>query len=107
MLALVAPRLVPWLLGERWTEAGRLLTWMAGFAGGISLLEFGKSSLLVEGRVTSLLLVRLAQVSGLGLGLVALLWLEPAEALAAALSVATIVGAATAYARISAYASRV
>ncbi|MEX1026214.1 MAG: oligosaccharide flippase family protein [Planctomycetota bacterium] len=99
--ALAAPAAVPWLLGEPWREAGRALAWMAGFAGGVTLLEFAKAALLVEGRVGDLARVRLAQLAGLGLGLASLAVLEPVAALGAALSMATLAAVGSAYRRLA------
>ena len=70
----LARPVVPWLLGEEWTDAAPLLASLAGVAGGTSLLAMVKMELLATGRFKKLLALRVAQFAGLGAVPLLLVW---------------------------------
>ncbi|MEZ5978528.1 MAG: oligosaccharide flippase family protein [Planctomycetota bacterium] len=72
----LADPLVPWLLGERWSEAAPLLASLALVAGGTSLLALAKMELLATSRLRALLGLRVAQFAGLA-AVPLLLWFAP------------------------------
>lgn len=72
----LAEPVVPWLLGEDWTDAAPLLASLAGVAGGTSLLAMTKMELLATRRFKQLLALRVAQFAGLAT-IPLLLWWRP------------------------------
>ena len=76
---LFADALVPWLLGPTWTPVAPLLVAMVGGVAGVSLFATSKMFLIADRGGRVLLLARLAQFAGLGLGIGASLLFDAVE----------------------------
>lgn len=63
-----ASPLVPWLFGDKWSDAGHVLEAMAGMVVGYSLFELGRAYCLAQKMNVLLLLGRAAQYGIFGLG---------------------------------------